>query len=183
MKYQSPDGSIFEFSKLFFNTDFEEILSGIIACYHSIIVTNIKIPANDENAIRDIFLSKKHYLKNMDFKTAHYPLANYQFDKETFENKGRADIRIFHVNPYKNDEAYYIIECKRLNNKNTNGTTGLNGKYISNGIARFVSGRHHHQGRENQSCLEQRCKHRRILCGRIRNGNSSGLPVYGTVGS
>jgi hypothetical protein len=43
------------------------------------------------------------------------------------------------VNPYINDKAYYIIECKRLDNQNLTGITGLNAEYTKNGICRFVT--------------------------------------------
>jgi len=128
----------FEYSILHFNAKFEQILAGIVIVYSCIIDTKTKVPLNDENAIRDIFLSKE-YLKGEKFRAKYPPLANYHFDKETVENGGRADIRVLQVKPYKDDDAYYVIECKRLNNINQNGKTGLNGEYISNGIARFVS--------------------------------------------
>jgi hypothetical protein len=138
MNNHTLDATAFEYSISYFNTTFEDILAGIIITYSCIIATKTEVPLNDENAIRDIFLSKK-YLKNVKFREANPPLANYQFDAETIENKGRADIRILQVKPYKDDDAYYIIECKRLNKDNQNWETGLNGKYISNGIARFTN--------------------------------------------
>lgn len=138
MSNQNLDATAFEYSISYFNTTFEDILAGIVVVYFCIIAEKIKVPLNDENAIRDIFLSKK-YLKNIDFRKSHPPLDNYQFDKETLENKGRVDIRVLQINPYKDDDTYYIIECKRLDNKNQDGEKGLNGKYISNGIARFTN--------------------------------------------
>jgi hypothetical protein len=125
-------------SYIVYNEQFEKILAGIIITYSCIIAAKTKIPLNDENTIRDIFLSKK-YLKGQKFKMKYPPLANYHFDRETVENNGKADIRILSVNPYKGDDAYYIIECKRLDNVNQNGKTGLNGEYIANGIARFTN--------------------------------------------
>ena len=130
----------FEYNDVFYNDDFEEILAAIIACYFCLVTKKIKVPSNDENAIRDIILY--NYLKKESFKNSHSPLHNYHFDKETSENTGRADIRILPINPYRGDEAYYIIECKRLDDKNQNGETGLNGEYIKNGIARFISGKY-----------------------------------------
>jgi hypothetical protein len=132
------DATAFEYCVSYFNTSFEDILAGIIITYSCIIATKTSVPLNDENAIRDVFLSEK-YLKNTDFRKANPPLANYHFDKETSENKGRADIRILQIKEYIDDEAYYIIECKRLDNDNQTRKTGLNGKYISNGIARFTN--------------------------------------------
>ena len=139
MSNQTLDATVFGYSVSYFNATFESILAGIITVYSCIITTKRKVPLNDENAIRDVFLSREEYLKNMDFRNANPPLGNYHFDKETSENKGRADIRILQVNPYKDDGAYYVIECKRLNNENQNGETGLNGKYISSGIKRFTN--------------------------------------------
>lgn len=136
MNNQYLNASCFVYSSTFYNENFEKILVGIIACYYCIVESKIKLPPNDENKVRDIMLFD--YLKKLDFKNSHFPLANYHFDKETYESKGRADIRILHVNPYKDDYAYYIIECKRLDNGNRNGKIGLNGEYIANGIARFI---------------------------------------------
>jgi hypothetical protein len=141
MNKQRVNASVFEYRISYFNTEFEKLLTGMITCYYCIITAQTKVPANNENVIRDIFISKK-YLKNIDFRRAHSPLAKYHFDKESSENNGRADIRILQIDPYINDEAYYIIECKRLDNDKQTGKTGLNGKYISNGIARFVSGKY-----------------------------------------
>lgn len=143
MSNQVLDATIFEYSVSYFNTTFEDILAGIIITYSCIIETKTKAPLNDENAIRDIFLSKK-YLKNLKFREQYPPLASYHFDKETVENGGRADIRILQVNPYKGDDVYYVIECKRLDNVNQNGKTGLNGEYISNGITRFTNEKKYH---------------------------------------
>jgi len=135
---QTINASAFSYCSEIFNSEFEEILKGIILCYYCIISQKTKLPYNNENDIRDIIISDK-YLKNMDFKKAHPPLDRYHFDKETSENAGRADIRILHVTPYIDDNAYYIIECKRLNAKNQEGTSGLNAEYIKNGISRFTS--------------------------------------------
>jgi hypothetical protein len=42
-------------------------------------------------------------------------------------------------NDFEIDEAYYTIECKRLDNKKKTGSSGLNGKYIKEGIMRFIA--------------------------------------------
>jgi len=133
MNNQMINASAFKYNIIYFNSEFENILRGIISCYHSMVSAKIKLPHNNEGAIRDAMLSK-NYLKGHSFKENHPQLLNYHFDKETTENNGRADIRILHVNPYKGDEAYYIIECKRLDGENK-----LNREYIGNGIARFTN--------------------------------------------
>lgn len=118
--------------------EFEIILSKITYCYKRIVASNKTIPLNDENGIRDIFLLD--YLKNPKVKTE-LNLTNYLFDRETSEDNstGRVDIRIMPVNPFVSDEAYYILECKRLDKKARKGTSGLNYKYIENGIVRFTT--------------------------------------------
>jgi transcriptional regulator CtsR len=131
------NASIFNYGKVFCNKEFEDILAGIIACYYSIISEKTILPPNDENYIRDIMLYR--YLKNMQFKNEHPPLCDYHFDREISEKNGRIDIRILPVKPYVNDSCYYTIECKRLDNENQEGTSGLNGEYVSEGVLRFVS--------------------------------------------
>ncbi len=95
----------------------------------------LKLP-NDENKIRSIMLEE--YMKKN--KSA-YGMEGYKFDNEVPENyvgngkhKGRVDIRILLKSDFEKDDAYYIIECKRLD-----GTTRLNKKYVGEGIARFVT--------------------------------------------
>jgi len=127
------DASAFKYNLIYSNSEFEDILKGIISCYYSMVSNKIRLPHNDEEAIRDTMLSKD-YLKGYNFKEDHPPLSNYHFDKETSENKGRADIRILHINPYISDDTYYIIECKRLD-----GNKELNRKYIAEGIIRFTN--------------------------------------------
>lgn len=115
---------------------FESILITCVEVYQAIIGSAIQL-ANDENTIRNEFLK---YLQDMSFKQSH-ELKNLKFDKETSENTGRADIRVLPTkDEYVNDEEYYIIECKRLDSKNLHGASGLNAKYVKNGICRFVSG-------------------------------------------
>ncbi|MBG0783072.1 MAG: hypothetical protein H0S84_12450 [Bacteroidales bacterium] len=135
--FENIDASIFNYSFSFYQNEFEEILRGIIVCYKCINSSGLSLK-NNENDIRDAMLN--NYLKVEHFKREHFNLVNYHFDSETIENTGRADIRILPVNPYINDKAYYIIECKRLNNQNLTGMTGLNAEYVKNGICRFVTG-------------------------------------------
>lgn len=137
MMFENIDTTKFGYSSSFYINEFEDILRGIIVCYNCINSSDLSLP-NNENEIRNIML--KDYLKVESFKKAHFNLASYHFDYETIENTGRADIRILPVNPYINDEAYYIIECKRLKNQNLTGMTGLNAEYVQNGICRFVTG-------------------------------------------
>lgn len=136
MIFTELNASGYEHNTTFYQNEFEDILRGVIVCYNTICSSNISL-LNDENEIRNAIL--KNYLKNDSFKKANFNLSNYHFDYETIENKGRADIRILPINPYVNDQAYYVIECKRLDNQNLNGTTGLNAEYVKNGVCRFVT--------------------------------------------
>ncbi|HEY4323253.1 MAG TPA: hypothetical protein VGN20_04685 [Mucilaginibacter sp.] len=124
-------------NSVFYNKEFEDILSKIIVCYKLMLADNVDL-TNDENAIRDFFLIK--YLKNNDIRKE-IGLINYLFDREVPEDTsiGRTDIKIQTLNTFVDTAAYYTIECKRLDAINLAGTTGLNAKYIENGICRFTS--------------------------------------------
>ena len=134
--FKEIDASPFEFDSMFYDQEFEIILCKITLCYQMMIKNVVKVPS-DENKIRNILLLK--YLKN-DKIREEVGLLDYLFDREVPEDKtpGRTDIKIQTKNTFIYQEAYYIIECKRLNNQNLNGTSGLNAEYIKEGIMRFV---------------------------------------------
>jgi hypothetical protein len=115
--------------------EFQRILCGVYACYKIMLKNNIAVP-NDENEIRNILLD--NYL-NDDIVRNQTDLIWYSFNQEVPEQDGRVDIKIEFRNPFISTKAYYIIECKRLDNKNTSGISGLNAEYVKNGIYRFVS--------------------------------------------
>lgn len=135
MMFTYLDASAYGHSRIFYNAEFEEILSKLIVCYNTMRRDNVSL-INNENSIRDYILY--NYLKKQSFKVEHQ-VTNYLFDPELPENTGRIDIRVMPVNPFVNDDAYYIIECKRLAAVNQNGTSGLNSEYIKEGVSRFVS--------------------------------------------
>lgn len=127
----------FEGTLPFYQKTFEGILSKIVACYQLMLNDKVTLE-NDENKIRDALLLK--YLKN-DKVRENIDLLPWHFERELLEDRtvGRTDIKIISQDTFKTQDAYYIIECKRLDNQNTSGRTGLNGKYIKNGIKRFTS--------------------------------------------
>ena len=95
----------------------------------------LKLP-NDENKIRSIMIEE--YMKTQ--KSA-YGMSDYRFELEVPENYvgegkhiGRVDIRIVLISDFEKEDAYYIIECKRID-----GSADLNKKYVKEGIARFVT--------------------------------------------
>lgn len=119
-----------------YKAEFQRVLCGILSCYTMMLKDRIVIP-NDENKIRDCLL---RYLNDNNNRVKLH-LTTFLFDKEVPEdnNLGRLDIKVQTLKTFERTEAYYIIECKRLDNRNTNGITGLNAQYIKNGISRFVS--------------------------------------------
>lgn len=126
----------FEYTQDYINTEFCKVCRGCILVYNSIIESHCSLP-NDENLIRDEFMK---YLKNPQYRSSHTPLNEFHFEKEVPEYMGRVDIKVMPRNGFEDDYAYYIIECKRLDNNNTTGITGLNGEYVRNGICRFTTG-------------------------------------------
>ena len=120
-----------------YKAEFKRLLCGVVYCYKMMIKENAEL-INDENDIRDKLIIE--YLNNDDVR----PLAGlmeFTFNKEVdeYKTKGRTDIKIEIRNPFRSTAAYYIFECKRLNKINTLGISGLNAKYIKEGIYRFVS--------------------------------------------
>lgn len=138
MMFTSLNASGYKYGSTYYHAEFERILAKVIGCYNIMLLEKIGV-VNNENSIRDKILYD--YLKKEKYKRQ-LELTNYLFDPELAENKGRIDIRIMPINPFIGDDAYYIIECKRLDTTNQNGTTGLNGEYVSEGICRFVSSKY-----------------------------------------
>lgn len=131
------NASDFEYNGVFYNAEFVDILSKIIACYKLMLIDNVSL-CNDENRIRDVLLI--NYLKNNNVRKK-IELTDYLFDREVPEDRsiGRTDIKIQTLNTFLDTSAYYTIECKRLDATNPTGRTGLNAKYIDNGICRFAA--------------------------------------------
>lgn len=130
-------------SKFLFVFEYQEkdlmfILEAIYKCYLRILASEGKIK-NDENTIRDVFISDE-YLENHLLKEE-LNIVEFQFDKEIQINDGRIDIRVFDMVKKMQgvNKPYYFIECKRLDGiVNPNNNSTLNHKYISNGINRFI---------------------------------------------
>lgn len=131
------NASEFKGSGQFYNLEFEDILSKIIECYLLMLENKISLQ-NDENKIRDILLV--NYLKNNSVRKK-LGLNQWLFDREVPEDftLGRTDIKVQSINTFEDTSAYYIIECKRIDSINPNGSSGLNSKYIQNGICRFCT--------------------------------------------
>jgi len=134
--YSNLDAKNFDGSIQFYDTSFEDFLSKLTTCYKMMISDKV-ILDNDENNIRNVLLLK--YLKNNQVRQQ-IGFSQWLFDREVQEDHsvGRTDIKISSIDTFSEQEAYYIIECKRLDNVNTSGVSGLNAEYIKNGISRFI---------------------------------------------
>lgn len=122
-----------------YRANFEKITNYILEICELVVEDyekkQLKLP-NDENGIRSIMLEE--YMKR---QKGAYDMSDYRFELEVPENYagngkhiGRVDIRILLKNDFEKEDAYYIIECKRID-----GTSDLNKKYIKEGVARFVT--------------------------------------------
>ncbi len=132
------DASNFLYNDSIYSSEFRDILEKITLCYYLLRKDKIVVPLNDENGIRDILVNK--YLNNSKIKRI--IKLEYFILPEVPETTslGRTDIRVFSPNTFYNQNEYYLIECKRLGRKAQRGSSGLNYKYIANGIQRFTSG-------------------------------------------
>jgi hypothetical protein len=142
MSGQLLNASVFiENCNIIYNERFENILVSIISCYDLMKSNHCSLQDN-ENLIRDEMIN--NYLMNNEVRR-NIGISDYLFYRElpTINNTGRVDILVvLRKHTFEDTNACYIIECKRLNNENTNGTTGLNAKYVNEGIDRFVSGKY-----------------------------------------
>jgi hypothetical protein len=122
---------------------FENIIDKIIICSQmmkNVCVSNGYRIDNDEQKIRNHLLEK--YLNNDEIRSQiglndlclrfipEVP-ENYNDSNDTYI--GRIDIKVVTENWFKNSNEYYTVECKRVD-----GSRGLNEKYITEGVSRFI---------------------------------------------
>ena len=138
MMYTELEAIGYSYNATNYAAEFQRVLCGVFACNTMMLSDNVELP-NDENEIRNNLLLK--YLKNDAIREQTGLSGNFIFDREVPEDntKGRTDIKVQTIQTFTKSEVYYIIECKRLNNKYITGTSGLNAAYINEGIYRFVS--------------------------------------------
>jgi len=125
------DASAFIEALTGYELEFKNLLLNIYSCYMLMITDKIAVPQNSENTIRDMLLE---YLKDRKIRNEYCLIEGFRFDKEVDEGKGRVDIKIIDINDFEDYEAYYIIECKRLD-----GSKTLNDAYVNDGIKRFTT--------------------------------------------
>ena len=122
-----------------YRANFEKIANYILTICELIVEDyekkQLKLP-NDENRIRSIMLEE--YLNK---QKSSYDMLDYRFELEVPENYvgsgqhiGRVDIRILLKSDFEKEDAYYVIECKRID-----GTSDLNKKYVKDDVARFIT--------------------------------------------
>lgn len=138
--YSRLDASAFSQSTDFYIVEFEGILRKIVYCYRMMIGDGIRVQNNEEKIRDSLYVNylNKNDVRNrigLNFNIVCEP-AEYSDDDEC---TGYVDLRVFSRNSLTDTSAYFIIECKRLDNQNLKGETGLNAKYVKDGIMRFVN--------------------------------------------
>ncbi len=115
-----------------YQNEFQDLITKIYLCYELMLLDKIELPYNNENEIRDILLNE--YLQKRNVRNNICNIYGFRFDKEVDVNDGRVDIKIITLNDFENDDAFYVIECKRLD-----GKSALNKAYVEHGIKRFTT--------------------------------------------
>jgi len=87
---------------------------------------------NDEDAITNRLTAV--YLNAGPGIFRYLPQSSEHYDGETDRYIGRTDIKVISGDIFRDDKAYHIVECKRID-----GTNTLNQKYITDGVARFFN--------------------------------------------
>ena len=133
MKNDMANAGNFRYRSLFVNGEFVALLEGFVNIYGMIVKSGIRLK-NDEKTIRKEIVC---YLKNKNYANSIEPFKNYSIDAEVEEGDGFLDLKITPRRPLVDPMDYFSIECKRLDNKNQRGRTGLNARYVKDGINRY----------------------------------------------
>ena len=136
-KIKPLDASGFLPAKTTARMEFLALLEGFVKIYDIIMASKVTLP-NNEEIIRDEFLKQ---IKDRRIANSIYPFMYYSTDAEPLENcKGHLDLKITPRRPGADPMEYFSIECKRLEGKNLRGKTGLNAKYVKDGLDRYRKG-------------------------------------------
>lgn len=132
--------------KFLYKTDYandflNKVFSILLICSKEILSNNKKLQ-NDENFIRNkLYID---YLKdNKQRKKLQIDINNINFEIETpeiyqYKEIGYVDFKVYNaLNYFSNINAYFVIECKRLD-----GKSRLNNEYVNKGILRFVENKY-----------------------------------------
>lgn len=93
-------------------------------------VTTKNLLKNNEDAITNRLIAM--YLNTQPSIFRYEPQSPEHFDDENDCYIGRTDIKVISGDYFRDEKAYYIIECKRID-----GTAALNQKYLTEGVGRF----------------------------------------------
>jgi hypothetical protein len=126
------DATVLEEVGTLYENIFKNLLLNIYSCYEYMLSDKIIVPKTNENKIRDILYK---YISETKIRNEICNIRGFSLDKEVDEKTGRVDLKIKDINDFEDFEAYYIIECKRLD-----GNSTLNKYYVNEGINRFTTG-------------------------------------------
>ena len=133
--------SNFSASDYYYQSQIEQIINHIFDCHNLMLLDGESIK-NNENKIRNRLIKK--YLTNQKVKNK-LGITGFRFFPEVAvidENDdeiGYTDIHVILSQDFDNDDAVFIFECKRLDGKGDLGKDNLNGKYVNNGVMRFIT--------------------------------------------
>ncbi len=95
-------------------------------------IANDNLLKNDEDVITNRLSAM--YLNTEPGIFRYQTQSPEHYDGETDRYIGRTDIKVISRDYFRDEKAYHIVECKRID-----GTTTLNQKYITEGVKRFFS--------------------------------------------
>ena len=93
-------------------------------------IDNNDLLKNNEDAITNKLAAL--YLNAEPNAFRYEPQSSENYDGETDHYIGRTDIKVISGDYFRDAQAYFIVECKRID-----GGPDLNKKYISEGVSRF----------------------------------------------
>ncbi len=124
-------------AELIYESEFKQVLSFFIDCHSQMIKAHKKSKIeNNENKIRNRLF--KDYLTSNKIKASanlfpcRFECESAEIDND-YNEVGYTDIKVLTQASLNTSDAYFIIECKRID-----GRSVLNKKYISDGIMRFI---------------------------------------------
>jgi len=134
------NAGIFKSAPFAAQKEFEHILTQITACYKCMLIDYTTIE-NNENKIRNRlwkdYLNHNQIIEHLNIQHWFFDIEHPEVDNN-YNETGRSDIKIYHqIERMRNRQAYFIIECKRLDGTNR-GKGSLNYEYVENGIKRFI---------------------------------------------
>ena len=129
------DATVFGFREVYFRIQLQGLLKDIGVVYKLICHSGCMLQ-NDENKIRNEF---GHFFCEQTYKASTSTAKDYYYDQEAWlpKSAGRVDMRFLSPNCYGHQDAFFAIECKRLDSKSP-----LCQEYVDNGIRRFTTGKY-----------------------------------------